>query len=1079
LVEFFIRRPIFATVCALLIVLAGAVTLPTIPISLYPQLAPPQVVVSCNYVGANSQVVESAVTTILEQAINGVEGMRYISSTSANDGTSTVTVTFQTGYDLDIAAVDVQNRVATAQGRLPAAVNNTGISITKANSNFVLAIGFISPDKSVSPAFISNYLDVYVSDALKRVPGVGNVVVFGARKYAMRIWLEPSKLAARGLTPLDVTTALQQQNVEVPAGQLGLPPSDSRQSYQMAVRVVGRLSDPREFENIILKSNAAGASGAAPAGSGVVLLKDVGRAELGAENYNTSLRYSSVGAPVGDAIGVGVQQLSNANALDVDKKCREVLAQLEKSFPPGMKDFVAVDTTIVVADSIREVEKTITEAIIIVILVIFLFLQDWRATIIPAITIPVSLIGTFAFIKVFGFSINSLTLFGITLATGLVVDDAIVVIENVQRHLEGIGSLEGGDCAHDPHKATSVAMAEVTSAVIATSLVLISVFVPVSFFPGTTGILYKQFSLTIAFSIAISAFNALTLSPALSAIFLRPEREKKGLAALVFNPIEKAIRKTISLYAVAVTWVVKMRWAFLVLFVAGLGATVYMYNHVPTAFVPTEDQGYFLIIVQTPPGASLSYTTAFADKGAALVAQDPDVYGTFSVMGFSQTGGSAPNSGIIFAPLRPVDERTKKGRGHTAHDIVARNAPKLLGVPGGILFATEPPAISGIGSVGGFQFILEDQSGGRITFGDIDRVAHTMVAAAYDPSNGLTNLNTQFTANDPQLFVTIDRQKAEAMGVPLSQITAAMATYMGSSYVNDFNFNNRSYRVYVQADQQFRRTAADLRQYYVRSNAGQMVPLDNLVALKETSGPQVIDHYNLFRSAEVDGSPAEGLSSGQGLDNMENLFKKVTKSTPGMTFEWTGLALEERESQGKALLIFGLGILVVYLTLSAQYESFALPFIILLAVPMAVLGALALVSARGLVDDVYVQIGLVMLIGLSAKNSILIVEFAEQQLEHGKSIVEAAIIGAELRLRPILMTSFAFILGVLPLYFATGAGALGRHSVGTAVVGGMLVSTILNLFFIPVLYVILKTLLTAVAGRMKKNQPDPCEEPVN
>jgi HAE1 family hydrophobic/amphiphilic exporter-1 len=498
-----------------------------------------------------------------------------------------------------------------------------------------------------------------------------------------------------------------------------------------------------------------------------------------------------------------------------------------------------------------------------------------------------------------------------------------------------------------------------------------------------------------------------------------------------------------------------------------------MYNHVPTAFVPSEDQGYFMIIVQTPPGASLAYTTEFAGKGAALVAKDEDVFGTFSVMGFSQTGGSSPNFGIIFAPLKAVDERTKKGKGHTAHDIVARNVPKLLGIPGGILFATEPPAINGIGTVGGFQFVLEDQSGGRVTEGDIDRVAHTMVAAAYDPHSGLTNLNTQFTANDPQLSVTIDRQKAEAMGVPLSQITAAMGTYMGSSYVNDFNFNNRSYRVYVQADTQFRRTAADLQQYYVRSNSGQMLPLDNLVALKETSGPQVIDHYNLFRSAEVDGSPAEGLSSGQGLDNMEKLFGKV--KAPGMTFEWTGLALEEKQSEGKAVLIFGLGILVVYLALSAQYESFFLPFIILLAVPMAVLGALALVAARGLVDDVYVQIGLVMLIGLSAKNSILIVEFAEQQIEHGKSIVEAAIVGAELRLRPILMTSFAFILGVMPLYFAKGAGALGRHSVGTAVVGGMLVSTVLNLFFIPVLYVLLKTLL--VSFRTTKTTPDlpPCD----
>ena len=1071
MVEFFIRRPIFATVCALLIVLAGAVSLPGIPISLYPQLAPPQVQVSCNYIGANSQDVELAVTIILEQAINGVEGMRYMSSASSNDGSSTITITFQTGYNLDIAAVDVQNRVATAQGRLPASVNSTGITITKANSNFVLFAGFISPDHSLSPDFIQNYLDVYVADALKRVPGVGNVVSFGGANYAMRIWLDPAKLAARGLTPLDVTNALVDQNVEVPAGQLGVPPSDPKQAYQMAVRVTGRLSDPRQFENIILKSNAAAAgSGSATTqsgGAGAVLLKDVGRAELGAESYGTRLKYSG-----GDAVGLGVQQLSNANALDVDARCKAVLLQLRKSFPPGLEGFIAVDTTTVVHDSIAEVEKTLAEAIFLVILVIFLFLQDWRATIIPAITIPVSLIGTFAFIRLFDFSINSLTLFGITLATGLVVDDAIVVIENVQRHLEG-QTVEGTDeCVHDPHKATIVAMAEVTSAVIATSLVLISVFVPVSFFPGTTGILYKQFSLTIAFSIAISAFNALTLSPALAAVFLRPETRPSGLLAVFLDPVEALIHKIIRVYAVMVTWVVKMRYAFLLLFIAGLSVTVYVYNHVPTAFVPAEDQGYFLILVQTPPGASLSYTTDFADRGAAIVQQDPDVYGTFAVMGFSLSGGSSPNSGIIFAPTKPESERTKLGPGHTTHDAVVRLSQKLFAVPGGILYAVEPPAIQGIGSVGGFQFMLQD--GGRNTFADIDRVAHTMVAAAQNPASGLRGLNTTFTANDPQLSVTIDRQKALAMGVPLSQITAALGTYMGSTYVNDFNFNNRSYRVYVQADQQFRRSASDLRQYYVRSNSGQMVPLDNLVALSETAGPQVISHYNLFRSAEIDGSPAEGLSSGQGLANMEKLFDK--NKLPGMMFSWTGLALEEQESAGKTILIFGLGLLVVYLTLSAQYESFFLPFIILLAVPMAVLGALLLVSARGISDDVYVQIGLVMLIGLSAKNSILIVEFAEQQLHHGRSIVDAAIVASELRLRPILMTSFAFILGMLPLCFATGAGAMGRHSVGTAVVGGMLLSTILNLFFIPVLYVLFKKVLTFFSGKKKTPVLPPCEE---
>ncbi|HEV2709526.1 MAG TPA: efflux RND transporter permease subunit [Edaphobacter sp.] len=1051
MVDFFIRRPIFATVCALLIVLAGAVSIPTLPISLYPQLAPPQVIVTANYIGANSKDVESAVTTILEQSINGVEGMRYMSSTSSNDGTSAITVTFDTGYDLNIAAVDVQNRVASAQGRLPAVVNNTGITITKANSNFVLAAGFISPDHSLSTEFISNYLDVYVSDALKRVPGVGAVVIFGERKYAMRIWLDPSRLAARGLTALDVTNALAEQNVEIPAGQLGQQPSDPKQEFEMAVRVSGRLSNPREFENIIVKNND----------SGIVLLKDVGRAEVGAENYNTVLKFAGGGITAGDAVGIGIQQLSNANALDVDKRCRAVLTELAKSYPPGMKGIIAVDTTTVIGDSIREVVETIGEAVIIVIIVIFLFLQDWRATIIPSVTIPVSLIGTFAFIKLFGFSINSLTLFGITLATGLVVDDAIVVIENVQRHIEK------EHC--DAHKATSEAMAEVTSAVIATSLVLISVFVPVSFFPGTTGILYKQFSLTIAFSIAISAFNALTLSPALAAILLRGEQKHTGIMGLILNPVENFIQWMIRVYAKMVTFVVRMRYAMLVLFFAGLAATAYMYNHVPTAFVPQEDQSYFLIIVQTPPGASLSYTSEFADRVSALVRKNDGVFGTFSVMGFSLSGGSSPNSGLIFAPLKPINDRAKMGPQYSAKAIVQAVGPKLFGVPGGIAFAAEPPAIAGIGTVGGFQFILQD--GGRNTFGDIDRVAHTIVGQSRAPGSGLTGMNTTFTSNDPQLHVSIDREKAKTMGVPLNQITAALGTFMGSSYVNDFDFNNRSYRVYVQADQQFRRNSQDIRQYYVRSNSGQMIPLDNLVTLQETSGPQVIDHYNLFRSAEIDGSPAPGLSSGQGLQAMEKLFNK--NKMQGMTFSWTGLALEEVESAGKAIIIFGLGLLVVYLTLSAQYESFALPFIILLAVPMAVLGALGLVAARGLVDDVYVQIGLVMLIGLSAKNSILIVEFAEQQLEHGKSIIDAAIIAAELRLRPILMTSIAFILGVVPLYFATGAGAYGRHSVGTAIIGGMALSTLLNLFFIPVLYVILKTIL----GKFKRDpKVNPCDD---
>jgi HAE1 family hydrophobic/amphiphilic exporter-1 len=1055
-VDFFIHRPVFATVCALLIILSGAVCIPLLPVAMYPTLAPPTVTVTTNYVGANADTVEKAVTIPLEEAINGVEGMRYISSSSTNSGTSTVTTTFQTGYDLDIAAVDVQNRVAGVEGRLPAAVNATGISITKANYNFVFGAGFYTRDGRYSPEFISNYLDVYVKDALKRVPGVGDVMIFGERKYAMRVWLDPVRMAARNLTATDVVNAMLEQNVEIPAGQLGQPPSNDKQAFQVPVRVVGRLTSPEEFDNIIVKNSA----------NGLVQLKDIGRAEVGAEDYSSSLKFSGQ-----TGLGIGVQQLSNANSLEVDRLAKAALKDLSKSFPPGLEYAVAFDSTTVVGDSIREVMVTLGEAIAIVIVVIFLFLLDWRATIIPAVTIPVSLIGTFAFIKLFGFSINSLTLFGITLATGLVVDDAIVVIENVQRHI----AMEHSD----PHEATSNAMKEVTSAVIATSLVLIAVFVPVSFFPGTTGILYRQFSLTIAFSIAISAFNALTLSPALSALFLRGEEERpKQLDFLHIRPLSRAFAGFIHGADAGVSWLattyakvvhvaLQLRYVLLILFFCGLTATYFVYNMVPTGFIPQEDQGYLMVIVQAPPGSSLAYTTNLADRAEAILGQDPDVAGAFSIMGFSLSGG-ASNAGMMFISTTPADQR--RGKGHTASDIVARLSPKLMGLMfapnGGLVAMFEPPAVQGVGSYGGFQFMLQDQ--GKNTLSDLDRIAHQIVGAARG-SKSLTGLTTTFSANDPQVLVTIDRQKAKAMNIPLSQITSTLNVFMGSEYVNDFDYNNRTYRVYVQADQPFRMTRQDLHDYYVRSDTGQMVPLDNLTTITESSGPPVISHYNLFRSVEIDGSPAPGFSSGQGIAAMESLAK--ANAMPGMTYQWTGLTLDELESGGKAMIIFGLGLLVVYLTLSAQYESFALPFIILLAVPMAILGALGFMALRGLVNDVYCQIGLVMLIGLSSKNAILIVEFAEQLRRKGRSIAEAAIEAAELRLRPILMTSFAFILGVLPLVFATGAGAIGRRSVGTTIVGGMLVSTILNLIFIPALYVIL--------SRVLRRGDKPAGEPVH
>ncbi|HUB17065.1 MAG TPA: multidrug efflux RND transporter permease subunit [Acidobacteriaceae bacterium] len=1036
MVDFFIHRPVFATVCALLIILAGAVVIPSLPISLYPQLAPPQVTVTSAYIGANSSQVESAVTIPLEEAINGVPGMRYIQSTSANDGTSAITTTFNTGYDLDVAAVDVQNRVSSASGLLPAEVNQTGITVSKANSNFVFGAGIYADHGQYSNLFMSNYLDVYIKDALKRVKGVGDVQIFGVGQYAMRIWLDPVKLAARQLTATDVIQALQEQNVEVPSGQLGAPPSNSTQSFQISVNVIGRLTTPEQFDNIIIKNTP----------NGIVQIRDVGRAELGSSSYASTLTFDGI-----PAVGFGVQQLSDANALQVDRDAKAELARLAKSFPPGMKYAVAFDTTTIVGASIHEVIKTLIEAIIIVIAVIFFFLQDWRATLIPAITIPVSLIGTFAFIRIFGFSINSLTLFGITLATGLVVDDAIVVIENVQRHIS-----EGDN---EPHHATSAAMGEVTSAVIATSLVLIAVFVPVSFFPGTTGILYRQFSLTIAFSIAISAFNALTLSPALAALLLRREDEKHSILHLAQRSI-KALGRG---YARTIHGVLRLRWIMVLLFFVGLFGAYWEYTHVPTAFVPEEDQGFMMILVQAPQGASLAYTTHIEAEVSALLNQDKDVAGSFAVGGFSFSG-NAPNYGMMFCALAPYDQR--RGPEHSAEAIVNRFRTKFFMIPGALIIPLTPPAIQGVGTLGGFQFELEDRGSNSLT--DLANTAHKLVAIAGQNKN-LVGMYTSFTANDPQVLVRIDREKAKALGVPFSQISDALQVYMGSEYVNNFDFNNRSYRVYVQAEQQYRDNASDIRQYYVRSSTNQMIPLDNLVAIENTSGPQVVSHYNLFRSAEIDGSAAPGVSTSVALHTMEQVADH--NMMHGMAYDWTGLALEEIESAGKAVIIFGLGILVVYLTLAALYESFALPFIILLAVPMAVLGALLAQSLRGYADDIYCQIGLVMLIGLAAKNSILIVEFAEQLRAQGRSIVDAAIEAAELRLRPILMTSFAFILGVIPLAIASGAGAQGRRSVGTTIIGGMLVSSVLNLFFIPVLYVLLQTLLGKFGGNRSSRRP--------
>ena len=1032
-VDFFIRRPVFATVCAILIVLGGAIAIPTLPIAQFPDLAPPQVVVSSSYIGANAQAVESAVTIPLEQAINGVPGMKYISSSSGNDGTSTITVTFDVTRDVDLASVDVQNRVNQALGRLPNAVKNTGIIITKQTSGFVFAAGVYSESGQYDSLFLSNYLDVYVRDSLKRVKGVGDVIIFGERKYAMRVWLDPARLAQRGLTATSVLNALNEQNVQVAAGQLGQPPANSGQSYQISVRAIGRLSDPKEFENIILKTGTDGT---------LVRVRDVGRAELGAEDYSSVLRFNGH-----DAVGLAVTQLPGANALDVDSAAKVELARLSSNFPPGLKYAVAFDTTEVIGESIRDVLTTLFEAIFLVVLVIYIFLQDWRSTFIPAITIPVSLIGTFIFVKLLGFSINTLTLFGITLATGLVVDDAIVVIENVERHItEGIS---------EPHNAASVAMKEVAGAVVATSLVLVSVFVPVALFPGTTGILFRQFALTIAFSVSISAFNALTLTPALSAIFLGHHRERAQGA--FFRWFNKVFDAGAVFYRETVRRVVDHKIPALLVFALVLGSAVFLYLRIPQGFIPEDDQGYLMVVVQTPQGASLSYTQAVCAKVEEAVAHVPEITGAFTVVGFSFSG-SASNRAMVFLNL--ADFKDRKGSGHSGPDVVARIRGPLMAIPGGLVIPFNPPAVQGLGQFGGFTFQLEDL--GRNTLQSLADTANQLSAAG-NGTGKLAGLFTSFTANDPQVLVKIDREKAKSLQIPFSQISDALEVFMGSVYVNDFDFNNRSYRVYVQADQNFRAQSNNMKSYYLRADNGKMIPLDNVVNIEQTENPQVITHYNLFRSAEIDGSAASGLSSGQAITEMEALAKKALPR--GMSYEWSGLSLEELESGGKAVILFGLGMVFVYLTLAAQYESYILPFIILLGVPVALLGALGAIWLRGLTNDVYAQIGLVMLIGLASKNAILIVEFAEQLQDEGLNTIDAAVEAARIRLRPILMTSLAFILGVVPLMIATGAGAAGRVSVGTTVFGGMIAATSLNLLFIPMLYVVVRTIVPRKKSR--------------
>ncbi len=1025
--EFFISRPVFATVCSIIIVIAGAVCIPSLPISQYPSLAPPQVQVTSTYIGASAEQVESSVTTSLEKEINGVEGLKYIQSTSGNDGTSKITATFDLERGIDEAAVDVQTKVATAQGRLPEDVKRLGVSINKVSTSIVLALAVYAEGVNYSPEFISNYIDLYVKDPLKSISGVGDVSIVGERKYAMRIWLDPNKLSEYLMSPLDVVNALQAQNKQVGAGDLGGAPAPSGQRYQYNIKVFGRMSDPAEFANIVVKRSADGT---------LIHVRDIGRVELGAENYVTNSNYKGK-----DAIALVIYLRSGGNALQVAREARKVLAGLQEKFPPGLKIDVCLDTTEAVSESIDEVIHTLLEAIVLVVLVIFVFLQDWRSMIIACVTIPVSLIGTFAFMKLFGFSINTLTLFGLTLATGLVVDDAIVVVENVKRHME--------ESKLSPFEATRVAMRETAGALVATALVLIAVFVPVAFFPGTTGQLYKQFALTIAISVALSAFNALTLSPALAALLLKGEEHPNA----IFNAINKVIDWLRRTYEASLSFVLKVEPLVIAVMLVAVGMTYWLFKVLPTGFVPYEDQGYFFTLIKAPEGTSLEYTNDVVKQVSALEDSQPEAKPSLGLSGFSFTGNAA-NLGIVFSTLKPWKER--EGHEHTLDAIIERLRKPLSGITSAGCVPFNPPALEGLGNFGGFVYELQDLSGKSIT--DLANTAKKLVLAG-NKTKGLEGLFTTFSASTPQLQLTVKRDLAEVLNVDTSSILDTLQVLSGSTYVNDFDYLNRSYRVYAQADKQFRANPQSIFEYYVHSRDGQMISLRNLLDFKPALTTNTISHYNLFRSVEVNGNAAAGYSSGQALQFMDTLSNDMLPKS--MTYSWSGISLEEIKAGSSAVFIFILGLVFVFLVLSAQYESYTDPAIILLSVPPAMLGALLFQWLRGLENDVFCQIGLVMLVGLASKNAILIVEFANHLLKTEKiTYKEAALKAAGLRLRPILMTSLAFIVGLLPLVLASGAGANARQSLGTAVCGGMLVSTFITLYLVPVVFSLMKSFLS-------------------
>ncbi len=1038
--RFFIERPVLANVIAILFMLLGGVAIFTLPVSQYPPITPPTVQVTASFPGASARTVLETVALPIEQQVNGVEDMLYMQSTCTSDGRYTLTITFKVGTDLNFAQILVQNRVAAAMSQLPPSVQQQGVVTKKKSTAILQIITLTSTDTNQDALFLSNFGTIAIRDKLARLPGVGDVNVFGVGQYSMRIWLNPELMRERSLTPSVVISAIQRQNAQVPAGQIGMPPVPLGQDYQLTVNVSGALTDVSQFEQIIVKSSPEN-------GGQITRIRDIGHVEMGSQTY--SQFFKKDGQPAG---GIAIYQLPNANALDTAQAVRTAMAEYAKSFPTGLSYQIPFDTTTFVRESINEVYRTLYEAGVLVLLVIMIFLQDWRATLVPATTVPVTIIGAFAGMALLGFSINLLTLFAVVLAIGIVVDDAIVVVEGAAQHIER---------GKTPKQASIDAMRELIGPIIGITLVLMSVFLPPAFMPGVTGQMYRQFALVIAVTAIISAINAMTLKPTQCALWLRQHdpSHRKNIVFRWFNsvyePTERFYTRLVGRMVQYSGRMVLIALGLVVL--AGWGLT-----RIPTGFIPTEDQGYLIVSIQLPDSASLQRTERAMDEIARMGAQIPGVDQSISIGGLSALDNSASlaNAGMIYFVLK---DWSKRGKGEDLKTIYETFSRKLAQFQDASTFVLVPPPIQGLGLSGGFQMQVE-LTDGTFDFTRLQRGTDAVVATARTNA-AIMAAFTPFRSSVPQIAVTVDRTEAETLNVPVGDVYETLQTYLGSSFVNQFTKFGHNFMVYAQADSKDRLTANDLKNYYVRSQSGDMVPLGTLASINQTNGPAIIQLYNLFPSATINGAAANGYSSGQALDAMKGVADSALG--PGMQFEWTAMSYQEKLVGSSAYLIFGLAILLVYLMLAGQYESWITPGAVILAVPLALLGTVAVLLGLGVANNIYVQIGLVLLIALSAKNAILIVEMARERRAGGMDLLQAVVEAAKIRFRPIMMTSFVFILGVMPLVFASGAGAAARKSLGIAVASGMLASTCLAVLFVPSFFVVLQRF----SERKKANEP--------